>query len=141
MLSRSVTGTSQLLWSEPLSGGVPGQLFRKRVRVARPMSTLGLLFVAHLLLVPSVLDVDVDLPVGVRSGERLGSPAGLGTFDEYGGPTVLVFDGSLLACVLLPYTPLRAATSSQWKSGMTGTTRLQTEGVVVQYTSFARKQG
>ena len=36
------------------------------------MSTLALLFVAHLLLIPYVLDMDVDPPVGVRFGEGLG---------------------------------------------------------------------
>src|SRR5215218_7691537 len=65
------------------------------------MSSLGLLFVTHLLLIPAVLDVDVDPPVGVRFGERLGSPERLGAFSEYGGPAVLMFDGPLLACVLI----------------------------------------
>ena len=51
----------------------------------------------HLLLIPSVLDVDVDPPVGALSGERLGSSERLGAFGEYGGPTVLMFDGPLLA--------------------------------------------
>jgi hypothetical protein len=55
----------------------------------------------HLLLIPSVFDVDVDPPVGVLFNERLGSPERLGAFGEYGGPAVLMFDGPLLACVLI----------------------------------------
>src|SRR5688500_13650665 len=62
-----------------------------------PMDLIG----RHLLSIPSVLDVDVDPPVGVHSDERLGSSERLGAFGEYGGPTVLMFDGPLLACVLI----------------------------------------
>src|SRR5688572_4800433 len=55
----------------------------------------------HLLLIPSVLDVDVDPSIGVLLDEGLGSSERLGAFGEYGGPTVLMFDGTLLACVLI----------------------------------------
>ena len=60
-----------------------------------------LLFDHHLHLIPSVLDVDINPPVGVRFGERLGSPERLGTFGEYDGTTVLMFDGPLVAGVLI----------------------------------------
>jgi hypothetical protein len=71
----------------------------------------------QLPLIPSVLDVDVDPPVGSISGERLGSSERLGAFGEYGSPTVLMFrlDRSPFACVVsgvsrvaegpLPYRP------------------------------------
>jgi hypothetical protein len=55
----------------------------------------------HLLFIPSVLDVDVDPPVGVLFDERLGSPERLGALGEYGGPAVLMFDRPLVACVLI----------------------------------------
>jgi hypothetical protein len=55
----------------------------------------------HLLLIPSVLDVDVDPAIGALSGERLGSCERLGALGEYGGSTVLMFDGPLLARVLI----------------------------------------
>jgi hypothetical protein len=62
-----------------------------------PMDLIG----RHLLSIPSVLDVDVDPPVGAHSGERLGSSERLGAVGEYGGTTVLMFDGPLVACVLI----------------------------------------
>lgn len=55
------------------------------------MSSLDLVFVTQLLLIPSVLDVYIDPPVGVRFGERLDQPKRLGAFGEDSGPTALVY--------------------------------------------------
>jgi hypothetical protein len=54
-----------------------------------------------LLLVPSVLDVDVDPPSRVRFSEHFSPPERLGAVGEDGGPAVLVFEGPFVAGVLV----------------------------------------
>ena len=53
------------------------------------------------LSIPSVLDVDVDPPSGVLFGEHFGPRECPSTVGEDGSPAVLMFDGPLLACVLI----------------------------------------
>src|SRR5215216_4844721 len=60
-----------------------------------------LLLGRHLLVLPSVLDVDVDPPIGELSGELFGPPERLSAVGEHGGPPVLMFHGPLLARVLI----------------------------------------
>src|SRR5215208_2155996 len=60
-----------------------------------------LLLGSHLLLIPSVLDVDVNPPIRVLFGERFSPPKCLSAVGEDGGLPVLMFDGTLPACVLI----------------------------------------
>src|SRR5215207_7177279 len=55
----------------------------------------------HLLLLPSVLEVDVDPPIGELFGEQLGPPERLSAVGEDGGTSMLMFHGPLLAHVLV----------------------------------------
>lgn len=59
-----------------------------------------LLFGRHLLPFSSVLDVDVNPPIGIRFGEKFGSSERLSAVGE-NGSAVLVLDGPLLAGVLI----------------------------------------
>jgi len=60
-----------------------------------------LLLGRHLLLLPPVLDVDVDPSFGKLLGEHFGPPDRLGAVGEDGGPSKLMFDAPFLARVLV----------------------------------------
>jgi hypothetical protein len=52
-----------------------------------------LLLGRHLLILPSVLDVDVDPPIGELFGELFGPPERLSAVGEDGGPPCSCFMG------------------------------------------------
>jgi hypothetical protein len=60
-----------------------------------------LLLGRHLLLLPSVLEVDVVPPIGELFGEQFGPPERLGAVGEDGGPPVLAVQGALPFRVLV----------------------------------------
>ena len=60
-----------------------------------------LLLGRHLLPLPSVLEVDVDPPIGELFGQQFGPPERTGAIGEDGGPPVAVVQGSLPFRVLV----------------------------------------